>query len=32
LTSVSRQVGLGIEAECDELRLAVVFPDRAAPS
>jgi hypothetical protein len=32
LTSVSRQVGLGIEAECDELRLAVGFPDGAAPS
>jgi hypothetical protein len=26
--SVSRQVGLGIEAECDSLRLSVVFPDR----
>jgi hypothetical protein len=26
----SRQVGLGIEAECNELRLSVVFPERKA--
>ena len=26
LATVSRQVGLGVEAECDAVRLAVVFP------